>query len=162
MFMKWQVYAFDPSMEKKDHDHSANIHFYAIGIGSEDTNDDVSRGWKLRTLKSLYEMLKPRHGAVPIDFLKLDVEQAEWAAVPHIIESGMLDHIKQLALEIHFFNNVPLVDYVRVCLKVVQSLERHGMVRFSSRANRNSEGILMGKPNLLAYELVWYNSKFLP
>ena len=157
-----QVYAFDPSMEDvEDHDHSPNIHFYRLGIGPDNTDDDPITGWKLRNLKMIYDTLRERHGDVAIDYLKIDVEQAEWASIPQMIRSGMLDRVKQFGLEIHFYDNVALEDYFRMNLKIIKSLEEHGMVRFASRLNAFSEGGVMGRPNFLAYELAWYNSRFL-
>ena len=32
-----QVYAFDPSMKKEDHDRSPSIHFYNIGLNARDS-----------------------------------------------------------------------------------------------------------------------------
>jgi hypothetical protein len=59
-----QVYAFDPSMSMNDSDYTANIHFQRMGLSNTNT-DRNGRGWKMRTLDSIYETLN--HSA-PIDY----------------------------------------------------------------------------------------------
>lgn len=64
-----QVFAFDPSMGVKDHDRSANVHFYDIGLGIQD--GEKNNGWKVKKLSSIYEILKNdgKHSAeVVIDY----------------------------------------------------------------------------------------------
>ena len=153
-----KVYAFDPSMKQRSHDRSANIHFFDIGIGSVNTKMD-SNGWVLRTLDSIYEMLAYKHGAVPIDILKLDVEHTEWVAIPQMIESGILERVRQLAMEIHFYDKDSAAD-VKEGLKVLKSLEDYGFKRFISRATVISDGSLMGKFGFTAIEMFFYNTKF--
>ena len=38
----------------------------------------------------------------PIDILKIDIESGEWKSIPRMIESGALDDVKQIAIELHF------------------------------------------------------------
>ena len=158
-----QVFAFDPSMNVTGGtmDRSPSIHFYKIGLSAQDTDDDYVTEWKLRTLSSLYDMLKVKHGSVAIDYLKMDIEYAEWAAIRQILRSGMFDRVKQLAVEIHFKTEMPLsTEYVRICVNIIKSIEDYGLVRFSSRVNTYVEGILFDRFNYLAFELTWYNPKF--
>ena len=155
-----QVFAFDPSMNASDYDRSPNVHFFNLGIGDEDTDDDYVTEWKLRTLQSIYDMLKPRHGNVPIDYLKMDIEQNEWLVIPQLIRSNVLDNVKQMGVEIHFYDGMPFVEFTRICLKILRSLEAHGFRRFTSRANTYSGGTLAGKFSYLAFELAWYNPNY--
>lgn len=37
----------------------------------------------------------------PIDFLKIDVEEWEWKALPQMIRSGTLKNVRQFAIELH-------------------------------------------------------------
>ena len=94
-----QVYSFDPSMKVGDHDHTPAVHFFQMGLSNRDAIDD--NRWRLRSLSSIYEMLESKHGNVVIDYLKMDIEGAEWAIIPQIIKSGMMDKVRQLAFEIH-------------------------------------------------------------
>jgi Methyltransferase domain len=154
-----QIYAFDPSLNKSSYDRTPQIHFYNIGIGAEDVERDPATGWKLLTLQSIHRMLQPLHGDVPIDYLKMDIESAEWKVLPQIVRSGMLSKVKQLALEIHFVDEMPTADLKKL-LKVLKSLEEAGMIRFASRPNILGDGILENRDSFLYFELAWYNSKF--
>ena len=156
-----QVYSFDPSMSQGDHQHSAKVQFFAKGISDGNIGRDPQTGWKMLTLESAYQTLRSRHGDVPIDYLKLDVEMSEWKVIPQIILSGMLDHVKQLAIEIHFEDDMPK-NVVYEYLRILKSVEDAGMVLFALRPNMFSLGYLLEQPNFLAFELAWYNIKYFP
>ena len=159
--MGCQIYAFDPTMNQEDHDHSKNIHFYNLGIGDADVDDHPVSRWKIRTLQSVYKMLTPKHGDVAIDYVKLDVEMFEWTVIPHMIRTGILDKVKQLAVELHFHVGKQPPEHVRKCMRVIRHLEEYGMIRFASRANYYALNYVMGKLRHNIFELVWYNRKFL-
>ena len=85
-----QVFTFDPyaclilddgvkntTVITDDHERSKHVHFFRMGLYHEDIEMD-DRGWKLKTLSSIYELFKPVHGEVLIDYLKIDIEEAEW------------------------------------------------------------------------------------
>jgi Methyltransferase domain len=156
-----QIYAFDPSMDQPDFDYSNHIHFFREGIGYEDTNGSRNT-WKLNTLESIYERLKPIHGNRPIDILKIDVEGAEWKVIPQLIQSGMLKHVRQLALEIHFLDKAThSIVEMETRLKILKSLETEGgMVRFANRPTIRVDGELANFHSLAAFEMSFYNSKF--
>ena len=156
-----QVYAFDPSMTVGDHDHTAAIHFYNLGFSSRDYTN--GNGWRFRSLSSAYEMLKSKHGDRTIDYLKLDIEYDEWIVIPNIIKSGMMNKVRQLAIEIH----LPVEDSLckmRERVNIVRSIEEQGMVRFDSKINPWFYGtfIHLGVSGYRGYEIAWYNSKFYP
>ena len=156
-----QIYAFDPSMDMKDGNYTANIHFYKMGISDHDT-DQGPKGWKMRSLDSIYKMLEAKHGPeAVIDYLKIDVEGAEWLTLPQMLRTGMLDKVKQLGVEVHYWAYSSFEEY-RNGVKVLKSLEDYGFVRFSSRVNiwmKSHIGILQ-KEDYNGYELTWYNQKF--
>ena len=79
-----EVFSFDPSINLTDHDHSKRVHFYNLGLGHK--NEVNRKGWTLRTLDSIYEMLTPHHGATIIDYLKIDIEWNEWMALKQILQ----------------------------------------------------------------------------
>ena len=60
------VYAFDPSMNVKDHRRSKRVLFYQTGLGTKDHLDE-KRGWNIRALSSLYEVRLFPH-TIPISF----------------------------------------------------------------------------------------------
>ena len=157
--MKCAVFSFDPSMNLTDHRHSEAIYFYRLGLHDRD-QDVAKNGWKVRTLSSIYEKLKTSHGDI-IDYLKINIEGDEWHVIPHIIQSGMLSKIRQLGVEIHLNKRSNLTLHeMRHYVRIIQSLERNGMVRFDSKPNPWSYTCLeaLGFCEDVCYELAWYNS----
>ena len=135
-----EVFAFDPSTNGTDQDHSEHIHFYNLGLGDENYTTETD-GWKLMTLDSIYRMLVPRHGETIIDYLKIDIEWQEWEVLKQILKSGMIGKIRQLSVEFHLPNQkestidkyFTIEDY-RSLVSIVKSIEDH-MTRFEARAN---------------------------
>lgn len=158
-----QVYSFDPSMGAEDHDHSKGIHFYNWGLGHRDEVTDSY--WKVFTLSTIYKNLTTKHGPKIIDYLKMDVEFAEWTALPQIIESGMLANVRQLGAEFHLPVDEPIENY-RAKAKILRSLELMGMVRFDSKYNPwfmgNFPQLGLQASRSRGYEIAWYNSKIVP
>ena len=118
-----RVFSFDPSMNQPDHNHSRAIRFYRMALDSVNQNDwNQLKGVPSRTLSSIYQMLTIHHSAdAVIDYLKIDIEGAEWNVLPHILQSGMMDKVRQLAVEIHL-SKTSISDICRQ-IGVLQSLE---------------------------------------
>ena len=151
------VFSFDPSIGRTAFERNPKNHFYDTAL------DDEDRGPKNLTLASIYDRMVGRHGQVPIDHVKIDIEGGEWRILPQIIRSGMLDKIKQLAVEVHLEPNAPHPDYFRRMAGVVRSLEEAGMVRFDSYYNfwtHTRFPALDGRVGYYAYIMAWYNSKY--
>jgi hypothetical protein len=154
-----EVFAFDPSMGMDNHDHTSAIHFYNWGLGDRD-EVTIDRNWTLRSLSSIYNELTARHGNKIIDYLKIDVEFAEWIALPQIIHSGMLSKVRQLGMEIHLYRNESISKNCEH-VKLLRSIEKMGFVRFDSKYNPLSitnftKMELVSVP--CAYEIAWYNN----
>lgn len=93
-----QVYAFDP-MAKENYTRTKNIHVYSFGLNHK---PGISvQNWTVLPLKKIYQTLTPLHGEVPINYLKIDLEDIDQRALTNLILSNMLDHVVQLALEVH-------------------------------------------------------------
>jgi len=134
------VFAFDPSINQTDHNHSEHIHFYNIGLAPLNYVDDDN--WKLMTLDSFYRMLVPHHGETIIDYLKIDIEWQEWEVLKQILKSGMLEKVRQLSVEFHLPNQdvstldkYLTIDDYRSLVSLVKSIENNKMTRFESRIN---------------------------
>lgn len=156
-----EVFAFDPSLNLTEHDHTPAIHFYDWGLGRVDENRTYKNTiWKMRTLSTIYETLAHRHGRVIIDYLKIDIEFAEWDTIPQIVESGMLSKVRQLGVEFHMERDKPIEKY-REYAKLLWTLEKHGMVRFDSKYNPwyVGEYFQLNLAGAYGYEIAWYNSK---
>ncbi len=57
------------------------------------------KGWKLRILGTIRKMLG--HEKRVIDYLKIDIEEAEWKVFAEMVETREFDLVKQKGLEIH-------------------------------------------------------------
>lgn len=110
-----------------------------------------------------YKLLQ--HGM--IDYLKIDIDGGEWKALPQIMSSGMLDHVRQFALEIHLIpKGESTLKIMRQRVKIVKTLEDvYGFVRFDSKYapfgitwksidNFDTKGSF-------AYEMAFYNSRLI-
>lgn len=153
-------------MEEDDHNRSANIHFYRMGIWNRDGHIFLDKkrpdvAWKVLTLSSIFDKFKAFHGKRIIDYVKIDIEGDEWTILPQIIQSGILNRIKQFAMEIHFDGDDSRDD-IRQRIGVLRSLERdHAMVPFDYKNNLNSKGFVPAAPdNYACAEIVYFNSKF--
>lgn len=176
-----RVYAFDPSMDVANHNHTPKIHFYNLGLSHRDHirfDDDrdpskKTSNWTMKSLDSIYNNLLGHEGKI-IDYLKIDIEGDEWTVLPQLIISGMLNKVRQLSVEIHLVTfhcpdmsscEPPSVslDSIRQRVNVIKSLEDYGLVRFDSKFNpwSNHLKIVDGVDwwGYNAYELVWYNPK---
>lgn len=151
-------------MNKSDHDRGDKIHFFRYGLGGrnilrkEMTEPAV---WRLLPLSDFYRAMELRHGhGRIIDYLKIDIEKDEWEALPQILQSGMMDRVRQLGVEIHLPSNGSVAELSRL-IGIVRSLENYGMIRFDSKLNPFSEQWMepLNLDSYSAYELAWYNGR---
>ena len=104
-----KVFSLDPSLDLANHTHSPGVRFYRIGISADDTTKqgEVVSGngtkyrdvWTLRSFKTIINHFG--HSDHKIDILKMDVEFAEWEALPTMIATGLLKNVVQLYIEFH-------------------------------------------------------------
>lgn len=153
------VFAFDPSMNITSVDRGAKIRFFGYGIGERDSTGN--NGWQFKRLSEFYNMFKTIHGPNKIiDYLKIDIEKDEWKVLPEIVQSGMMDKVRQLAVEVH----LPIygtIEEIRWKIGILKSLEEYGMVRFDSKLNPLSEIWMesLQMTTYMAYEIAWYNNR---
>jgi hypothetical protein len=152
-----KVYSFDPSMGAENHNHSAGIHFYNWGLGHRD--EITQDNWKVFSLSTIYKKLTEKHGDSIIDYLKINIEFAEWDVLPKITKSGMLAKVRQLGVEFHLPEDQPIYNY-RDKAKILRSLESMGIVRFDSKYNPWFTGNFaqLQLQGSFGYEIAWYNS----
>lgn len=181
-----QVFAFDPSMNVSHHNRTDNIHFFRMRLGVEGESNDIR--WQptgtgtgtgtnqtddsiaVKSLSQIYDDLKEWHAQdAIIDYLKLDIEWAEWRVLPDIVRSGMIDKVRQLAVEVHFPYQPPHflegqgIDQFRRLVAILRQVEERGMTRFDSKRNVffQSEIPHLNYSGPMAYEIAWYNRRFL-
>lgn len=157
------IFAFDPSTNETNHDRGKMVHFQPIGISN--VEEVTTNGWNLYPLSSIYKSLSiSAHPKLKIiDYLKIDIESYEWKVLPQILESGMLDHIRQLAIEVHLTINVnTTMSDLRSAVRILKSLEDYGMVRFDSKLNPMTERTIypmIDTDDYSCYEIAWYNHR---
>ena len=152
------VYAFDPSMGVEDHDHSKRIKFFNLGLDDRDYVD-LNNKWSMKNFASIYQSLHTQQSSPIIDYLKLDIEFAEWRVIPDIIRSGMIKRIRQLHIEIHLTKDDSL-ELLRQRVGIIKMIEDAGMIRFDSRGNPYYRAIIesldLTAVFSLGYDLAWY------
>ncbi len=158
------VFSFDPTMNISNYNRTEYIHFFQMALDSVDRDkwrEEIADA-PSRTLFSIYNMLHSFHETKDvIDYLKLDIEYAEWWVLPQIIKSGMMDKVRQLNVEIHIDFDKPIGIYREYAVSL-QSLEHYGMVRFDSKRNLFTVVDFTQANNVKAavdYEIAWYNSR---
>lgn len=160
------VFSFDASINEKDHDRSKRVHFFNTALHTTDTemtvfiNTSASEKWKMRTLSSIHESLMSRHGHAIIDYLKLDVLGNEWNVLPQIIQSGILSKVRQLTIKTVLKREESLRGF-RKQVRMLQTIEKDGMVRFHSRALVWYVKYVpaLGVRTNSNFEIAWYNSR---
>ncbi|XP_045614453.2 probable methyltransferase-like protein 24 [Procambarus clarkii] len=93
-----QVFSFDPSMAAGDHQRSANVTFFRMGVGSK--SGKFMNG-KVDRLGGI--MKKLGHVGRKIDYLKMDIEGMEVETLEEVLEHQpeILASVTHLGLEIH-------------------------------------------------------------
>lgn len=158
-----EVYAFDPSTNMTNHIRSDGITFYNMGIGDEDLKvplEEEGKVWTLRTLSAVHKVLRPKHGKLIIDYLRISMDGGEWNVISNIVKTGMLPQIRQMGVTIHMSPYEDTIAHYRSLVKILQLLESHGMVRFDSLINLSSYAFfsVFGLKDYGTYEIAWYNA----
>ncbi|XP_042890740.1 uncharacterized protein LOC122265462 [Penaeus japonicus] len=101
-----KVFAYDPTMKRKDHQRSKNVRFIATGISNYDGKKVVGMGkhWVSRKVNRFENLVKEAGmEGKPIDVVKLDVELSEVDFMQDMLFNSrhVLKNIKQIAMEIH-------------------------------------------------------------
>ncbi|XP_045136134.1 uncharacterized protein LOC123519048 isoform X2 [Portunus trituberculatus] len=101
-----KVYAYDPTMNKKDHQRSPNVKFFATGIGSFRGTMNVGMGkkWSMQKVDRFENLvLQAGEDGREIDYVKLDVELSEIDFLQDMLFNSphVLARIKQIAMEVH-------------------------------------------------------------
>ena len=146
-----RVFSFDPTIGFKNHKHSDLVWFYGIGIDAKTYIN--KRNWKLMPLDSIMQLLK--HASLTIDILKMDVEGSEWPALRQMLDSKVLNNVRQLNLELHSAFSVE-------SLLIMKDLFSHGFKIFWTRKNRNPPNFMPLDGCLISsgFEISLINTKF--
>lgn len=127
-----------------------------MGIGEKD-DERNERGWRIMRLKSIRRMLNQTK--VIIDYLKMDIEGAEWSVLDQWLKDGDLSYVKQLSMEIHLESP----ETIPIKYELLKKLETSGFVRFFARENPYAKDSYLEKYNVSGpscLELAWYNINY--
>ncbi|KAG7169042.1 putative Methyltransferase domain-containing protein 1 [Homarus americanus] len=119
-------------------------HFYSLGLDIKknqnhttkvkyvDNNETKTIHGELDTYDGIRARLHHQHRTV--HYLKLDIEANEWRVLPYMMERGLLDGVRQLAIEVHTMNIIKapqhmVLDMLRGYWTVLMGLTRMGFLR---------------------------------
>ncbi|XP_037068413.1 uncharacterized protein LOC119089703 [Pollicipes pollicipes] len=160
------VYSFDPSINTTTGYQNGSIIFLQYGVGDRDYS--AEHEWEIRTLDTFVERLK--HAGRTIQYLKMDVENAEWQVLRQQVKRGrdstLFKNVEQLGIELHFFRNPATLENAAFYREVYASflgLQQMGFYLFSYEPNLSEEphtripGMDGKWPR--AMEVVWLKTK---
>ncbi|XP_071103014.1 probable methyltransferase-like protein 24 [Haliotis cracherodii] len=125
-----EVHAFDPSMNKDDHQRGKLINFHNLGLA--DINGNGKSSWPMKTLPVIRQ--DNGHAEKDIDYVKIDIEDSEWGALRYAFKTDALKGIKQLSLEFHIFGKEEVSRYI-ARLNVLRELYNQGYRIFWTHNN---------------------------
>ena len=156
-----EVHSFDPSLSRAEGPTEHGTTFHRQGL-SGDGNETNTNGWRLMTLKRTMERLG-QAGRV-LDYLKIDVEGAEWDWL-EAADEAVLRQVRQLAMEVHFFDlqmnptTEMMSDVVDTYYTAFQLLHDMGFCLVSVRENPRNAGRLhlpwLREEKATLFEVLW-------
>ena len=97
-----------------------------------------------------------------IDYLKMDVEDNEWAAMEAMFNSDILYRVKQFGLEIHLMTHMPTTNEYYPRWKTMKRLEDFGFRRWYWHFNHDGARMSHnGRVLSCCYEMVYINIRFM-
>jgi hypothetical protein len=120
------VHAHDPTVQFPA-TRGQHTHFHRLGVAA--ARDEKTRMETLQTLLKANNHQKSR-----VFYLKVDIEGSELTALPQWLESGALEHVEQLAMELHL-PSIHQQKRFTWLLGVLQQLYRLGFRLISHEVN---------------------------
>lgn len=173
---KCNIFAFDPSVphlpvslgdniqEYQPCSNGGKIVFESVGLGgakNTEKSSDMPSSWEIHTLQEL--MIKK--SVKTIDLLKIDIEGNEWEVFEQLADSGTLNMVNQLSIELHFkqqvSNEAGINSGVRDVFHLFETCERAGLYPFSWEVNFNPSGFSDMRPWAIEYSFVRADSPFM-
>lgn len=146
-----EVFMFDPTINHDDINKNLfqREKFFHLGIESNHFHmnhhinyTDDSKTETIDGEYDTYDKIRERigHQNRTVQYLKIDIENAEWRVLPDVIGKGLLSGVLQLAIEIHTMDIIKLpqnmvIDALQQYSKILSQLREEGFQRVSYRAN---------------------------
>ncbi|XP_050724987.1 uncharacterized protein LOC127002815 isoform X2 [Eriocheir sinensis] len=155
-----RVFAFDPTIEKENHNRTARISFFNLGIdGFTDTGPHAKK--KVDRYANILAGLGLLDSV--IDVLKIDVEGSEVAFFEDVFEKtpNLLKNVKMIAMEIHMDDNLrDLLPRHKVFWKYFLLLDCMGFKIWHSAVNPFcTNKVVKGQHRSNCYEIVWVQDR---
>ena len=139
------VHAYDPTIDLPS-SPAKNVHFKKVGLGHTNgkmkmtvthDNNRMSEPLSAMTLKEHIE--KNGDLGKEITYVKVDIESAEIKAIPEWIQSGILQNVRQIGIELHtgkiFFDKAKRAKVAKTLLKAISQLYDLGFRHISYDPN---------------------------
>ncbi|GAB1605681.1 methyltransferase-like protein 24 isoform X1 [Argonauta hians] len=158
------VHVFNPLKKKQNQNTSQLIHVHNSGMSRPDASSP--RGWKTMTFKKLLK--QNGHLQTIISYVKIDIENEEWAALKTVFTDDSLTNVKQLAFEVHTVVPGthqmirPSKNRYMDMYKTLNLLLPLNFLKFDYRRNPFGEYLspITKKHRSYAYELYYVNNKY--
>ncbi|XP_050724951.1 uncharacterized protein LOC127002789 [Eriocheir sinensis] len=154
------VFAFDPTIKKENHNRTARISFFNLGIDGV-TNTDPQAKKKVDRYANILAGLG--HLNSIIDILKIDVEGSEVAFFGDVFGKtpNLLKNVKMIAMEIHMDSNLrELRRSYKVFWEYFQLLDCFGFKISHSAVNPFcGHKVVDGQHRSNCYEIVWVQDR---
>mmetsp|Transcript_9431 Transcript_9431/g.12998 ORF Transcript_9431/g.12998 Transcript_9431/m.12998 type:complete len:626 (+) Transcript_9431:198-2075(+) len=160
------TWSFDPTpglFDARSSWFKPGMHFEVIGLGPTGGSIDnpefnlVLNGQQVPSMS--FGQLRAKYGHDTVDILKIDVEGAEWKALPYLLSEPSFNTsgVKMILLEMHIHQwNEGLWSYVPQFFKM---MEDHGFYLYQKDANVN---LWPGNPPFFCcYEWAWAHKSYL-
>jgi len=121
-----KIFAYDHTIDNIPSKRGHGIYYFKTGLGI---------GENLKTLTELIEA--NQHQNTEIDYLKIDIEAAEFSegGFSNWINSGALNNVRQIALELHIYQNEKNQKQYNELLDLLKVLYNLGYVVISQEVN---------------------------
>ncbi|KAL7647535.1 UNVERIFIED_CONTAM: hypothetical protein RMT77_001135 [Armadillidium vulgare] len=161
--LRCEVFAFDPTMNVKNHERSELIHFYNLGLSNQSSTIMIGNvSSEVERYENILKMLDLHNKE--ITYLKMDVEGFELNFFNDVLNTNpnILKNVNQLAVEIHplrFVEGTIPGQTFKEYWEYFQKLEHLGFRLAFVDINKNPKAkyTFDGKERSWWYELVWIN-----
>ncbi|KAF0311844.1 Methyltransferase-like protein 24 [Amphibalanus amphitrite] len=163
-----RVDAFDPTMERLDGWVAERLRFHGVGLAAAAGPATVGgRPVPLDTLDGLLRRAQLARG--PVDYLKLDIEAAEWTVLEALLSAGggALRRVRQLTVELHLYQWQPELSgqpppaltarSARRMLRLLTALRLAGFALLDTKPYKSCTPVAGGRCIPWIYETLWVN-----
>lgn len=154
-----EVFAFDPTINKRTHNRTKKIHFFNLGIGD---SNNTGPQFKVKTNRYRNILSDLGHLNSVIDILKMDTEGNELRFFRDVLEGtpNLLKNVKFIAMEVHIGKSAEITSNHISFWKYFQLLDCFGFKIVYSAVNPFTGGtVVNGRLRSRCFEIVWVQDR---